>query len=48
MSTRKPKALAKADAEREVVEEIGPVKRDLLLCAGDVIPGQTLPRAVSS
>lgn len=48
MSTRKPKALAKAYAQREVVEEIGPVKRGLLLCAGDVTPGQTLPRSVSS
>ena len=48
MSTRKPKALAKAYAEREVAEEIGPVKRGLLLCAGDVIPEQTLLRSVSS
>lgn len=46
MNTRKPKALAKAYAEREVVEEIGTVEG--MLCAGDVTPGRTLPRSVSS
>lgn len=43
MSTRKPKALAKAYAGRKVVKEIGTVKCvcvGLLLCAGDVAPGQ--------